>query len=165
MDIKFSNENQKFKVRVAGMVVHNNKLLVCRIMDEKFFCLPGGHCHLNETSHQAMIREIKEETGLDVNIDELSAFVENLFTTENDGHYHELCYIYRISPKNLPAEKAKDWHVVELVDGIYKNLDFKWVDVDDLAKYDIRPSIIKQVAKEKGLHHVQIVNEEVEFLN
>ena len=74
MDIKITGENQRFKVRVAGMIIHNNKLLVCRIMNNPFLCLPGGHCHLFETSHDAIMREIKEETGLNVKIVELSGF-------------------------------------------------------------------------------------------
>lgn len=165
MDLKISAENQKFKVRVAGMIVHDGKLLACRIMNNKFYCLPGGHCHLYETSHDAMLRETKEETGLDVKIDELSAFIENLFTSENGEKFHELCYIYRLTPKTLPEDKAKDWSVVEFDDGIYKNLDFKWIDLNKINDYDIRPLAIKQIINKKGINHIQIINEQVEFLN
>lgn len=165
MDIKITNGKEKFKVRVAGMIIHDGKLLVCEIMNNGFYCLPGGHCHLNETSRQAMVREIKEETGLDVKIEELSAFVENLFVTNKGENCHELCYIYRLEPTMLPKDKAKDWHIVEFDDGINKDLDFRWLDINDLNKYSIRPSVIKQIINKKGLHHVQIVNEEIEFLN
>lgn len=165
MDLKISTENQKFKVRVAGMVIHNGKLLVCKIMNNKFYCLPGGHCHLYETSQDAMLREMNEETGMEVKIDELSAFIENLFVSEKGEKFHELCYIYRLTPNNLPNEKAKDWTVVELDDGIYKNLDFKWIDLDKINDYDIRPSAIKQIINKKGINHIQIINEHVEFLN
>lgn len=112
-----------------------------------------------------MMREIKEETGLDVEIEELSAFVENLFVTNKGENCHELCYIYRLKPIMLPMDKAKDWHIVEFDDGINKDLDFKWLNIKDLDKYPVRPSVIKQIINKKGLHHVQIVNEEIEFLN
>ena len=165
MDLKIAIKDQRFKVRVAGMIVHDNKLLVCKIMNDHFYCLPGGHCHMFETSHQAMVREIKEETGLDVKVEELSAFIENLFTSENNEKFHELCYIYRLSPISLPADKAKDWHVVEFDDGIYKDLDFKWIDINKLNEYDIRPVAIKQIINKKGINHIQMIDDQVEFLN
>jgi len=31
-----------------------------------YWCLPGGHIELNETARQAIIREAKEETGIDL---------------------------------------------------------------------------------------------------
>lgn len=165
MDIKISNENAKFKVRVAGMIIHNNKLLVCQIMNNQFYCLPGGHCHLYETSPNAMLRETKEETGLDVKIEELTAFIENLFSSKKGEKFHELCYIYRLTPKNLPEDKAKDWEVDELDEGEYVNLKFKWVDIDKLNDFDIRPVAIKQIINKKGINHIQIIDNQVEFLN
>lgn len=165
MDIKITGENKRFKVRVAGMIIHNNKLLVCRIMNNPFLCLPGGHCHLFETSHDAIMREIKEETGLNVKIVELSAFIENLFVSEKGENCHELCYIYKLTPLNLPKDKAKDWNVVEFDDGINKNLDFKWIDISKINEFDIRPVAVKQIINKKGLNHIQIINNQVEFLN
>ena len=118
-----------------------------------------------ETSHDAIMREIKEETGLNVKIVELSAFIENLFVSEKGENCHELCYIYKLTPLNLPKDKAKDWNVVEFDDGINKNLDFKWIDISKINEYDIRPIAVKQIINKKGLNHIQIINNQVEFLN
>ena len=165
MDIRINSQDGIFKFRVCGILKYKDKFLVVKINDSKFYCLPGGHCHLYETSHDAMLRETKEETGLDVKIDELSAFIENLFTSENGEKFHELCYIYRLTPKTLPEDKAKDWSIVEFDDGIYKNLDFKWIDLNKINDYDIRPLAIKQIINKKGINHIQIINKQVEFLN
>jgi 8-oxo-dGTP diphosphatase len=40
------------------------------------WCLPGGHIHRDETMQQAVIREVKEETGLDFNPQLFSCFDE-----------------------------------------------------------------------------------------
>jgi len=49
-------------------VVYKNKVLI-RLHDKnKMWIAPGGHVELNETPQEAAIREVKEETGLDVEL-------------------------------------------------------------------------------------------------
>ncbi|MFZ2187215.1 MAG: NUDIX domain-containing protein [Candidatus Moraniibacteriota bacterium] len=49
-------------------VVHKDKVLI-RLHDKiKEWIAPGGHIELNETPQEAAVREVKEETGLDVEL-------------------------------------------------------------------------------------------------
>jgi 8-oxo-dGTP pyrophosphatase MutT (NUDIX family) len=48
------------------------------------WCFPGGGIKVNESAKQACIREAKEETGLDIDIYELVAEIEN-------SHYFNCC--------------------------------------------------------------------------
>lgn len=43
------------------------------------FCIPGGHIELGETIEEAVRREVKEETGLDVYDLEFLCFQESIF--------------------------------------------------------------------------------------
>jgi nucleoside triphosphatase len=43
------------------------------------YCIPGGHVELGETLEQALVREIKEETNLDVFDIEFLCFQESIF--------------------------------------------------------------------------------------
>lgn len=59
------------EVAVDAVIVENgNVLLVLRDHDpfRGFWVLPGGHVEENETVEQAVIREVKEEVGLDVEV-------------------------------------------------------------------------------------------------
>ena len=56
-------------IAVDGIIIINNKLLVIKRNSTPFkgmFALPGGKVKDKELLREAVIREIKEETGLDV---------------------------------------------------------------------------------------------------
>lgn len=54
---------------VAGVIVHNqNILLVKKNANDNIWSLPGGAVELGETLQSALIREIHEETSIDVNV-------------------------------------------------------------------------------------------------
>ncbi len=50
----------------------NKKVLLCHRRDYDLWNLPGGGVEKNETPWQAVIRETKEETGLEVKIKKIS---------------------------------------------------------------------------------------------
>ena len=59
-----------FNVRVTGVLVENNKILLVKqkVSENRNWSLPGGKLEQGETLEQGIIREMKEETGLDVEI-------------------------------------------------------------------------------------------------
>lgn len=63
-----------FKILVATLILKDNKVLLVKETKEEFkglLNLPAGHLESNETLTQGAIREVKEETGLDVKINQL----------------------------------------------------------------------------------------------
>ena len=64
-------KNVKFHITVKGIVVLDNKILLLKRVKPwtdglGFWELPGGGLEYGETPNQALIRELKEETGLDI---------------------------------------------------------------------------------------------------
>jgi len=55
-------------VRIAGVLIDKGRLLVVRqrVTAERGWALPGGRQEKGETIDRCIVREIKEETGLDV---------------------------------------------------------------------------------------------------
>ena len=54
---------------VAGVIVHNqNILLVKKNAIDNIWSLPGGAVELGETLQSALIREVHEETSIEVNV-------------------------------------------------------------------------------------------------
>lgn len=52
----------------SGALVHRGKILLMFHPKLRLWIPPGGHLEPGETPHQAVLREFKEETGLDVRL-------------------------------------------------------------------------------------------------
>ncbi|MBR1987593.1 MAG: NUDIX domain-containing protein [Clostridia bacterium] len=142
MDVSIKTENEKFKFRVCGLIVKDNKVLGVNICDNGFFCCPGGHVHLGEDTKTAIAREMKEEVGIDCGEEKLLAVVENFFGGEGKV-FHELGFYYLLSVKDELLQ-TKDFDVLENDEGELKSLKFKWFDIDKLSQIDFKPKAIKE---------------------
>lgn len=59
------NEDQKRKLCVRAVIIHEGKLLVVRhAHDASFAALPGGKLEWKESLQECMVREIEEELGV-----------------------------------------------------------------------------------------------------
>ena len=60
-------------IRCACLVIENKSsdILLVRVRDNQKWYLPGGKIEQNEEPRQALIRELREELGISLNINEL----------------------------------------------------------------------------------------------
>jgi ADP-ribose pyrophosphatase YjhB (NUDIX family) len=75
------------RVRIAIIIIHNNRILLVkhRKNGKEYWLLPGGGLENNETIENCAVREIREETGLNISLGKL------VFTSESinpDGSKH-----------------------------------------------------------------------------
>lgn len=113
-----------------------------RVDNTPYYHIPGGHIEIGEDSKQAIIREIKEEIGCDVQETNLFAIQEN-FWIKNNKTCHGIEFYYIIKPKY--ELEMKDYQIVENDKGKEKLLDFKWVTPEELKNIDLRPSNIRDM--------------------
>ena len=157
MDVKIKSEDCNFKMRVAGCVVKDGKILGVQMCNNGFYCLPGGHAELGESSKDAAVREMKEELELDCKVINLICLLENFFNGK-ERKVHEVCYIYLMEP--VEDIETKDYTRVENDKGVLKNLEFKWIDLNDIGELDFRPNIIKDKLKNKDWTFEHIIYKE-----
>lgn len=157
-DIDIVNENQKFKYRVSGILIKNNKLLTCRIDNNKFYCLPGGHVELMEDTYHAVEREFKEETGIDTKVVKLLFITENFFKSGTKD-CHELGFYYLLD--TIDDIEVKDFNIVEEDKRGLVNLAFKWIDINNLE--NVKPEFLKSELDIKSnlVKHLVIKNDEI----
>lgn len=58
--------NLEWRVSAYGIVIQGENVLLLPAFDDNTYSLPGGGVDLGELPEQGVIREVKEETGLDV---------------------------------------------------------------------------------------------------
>ncbi|MBU3144507.1 NUDIX hydrolase [Clostridium sp. CF012] len=83
MDISFKTDEGRFNYRVAGIIIHDNKLLIMKGEHSPYYYIPGGRVAMNELSEYAIIREIKEELNAEVKVNRMLWVNENFFHEKN----------------------------------------------------------------------------------
>lgn len=124
-----------FNFRVAGVAVHNGKLLLHRTPTDNFWSLPGGRVDMFEFSRETLLREMLEETGWEVTVGKLLWVVENFFTY-NGIKYHEIGFYYQME---VPGLHDQQDFIVREDDG---ELLFHWENVESIDSGSIYPEFI-----------------------
>jgi ADP-ribose pyrophosphatase YjhB (NUDIX family) len=83
----------------AAIFKEDGKVLLVRRADNRRWGLPGGFCEVHETAEQAVVREVFEETGLEVKVEELIDVFSRLAGTYNSVNttYIILYYCIEVS--------------------------------------------------------------------
>lgn len=142
MDCTFMTELGKFNYRVGAIIVRDGRVLMARNPqeDRRYYYSVGGRVHFGESLTDAVLRELKEETGVDCEIERLACIHENFFT-EHGVPYHEVSVFFLIRP-NDALMQIEDGHLTDQgAAGEY----LKWVDPNDCEGYDVYPAFFKTV--------------------
>lgn len=117
------------RVGVGAVIWKDGKVLLIRRAApprQGLWSLPGGLQHLGETLNQAILREIKEETGLEVKLGEIVAVVDLILKdADNAVEYHFTVIDYEA-----------DWIRGEAVAGD-DAADITWAEPLTLEKFDL----------------------------
>ena len=143
MDITIDVENYKLNVRTAGIIIHNNKLLVHRNLNEDHYALIGGRIEIGENSEDALKREIQEELGKEIEIMGNIATIENFFEKDSQK-YHEIMFVHKAEFINEEDKKIET--TIKNIEG-KEYLKYEWIDLEKINEYSLKPQIIKQILK------------------
>jgi len=116
-------------VGIGAIIVHDGKMLLEKRKNDPGkgrWSVPGGVVELGENVTQTVIREVKEETGLDVAEPEHIDVVDQITRDENGRiKYHFVIIDYLVNLKGGTLNAASDADALQ------------WVSLDDVEKYDL----------------------------
>src|SRR5882757_9316888 len=107
-------------------IVDDGRLLLVHRADNDLWALPGGGHEVGESIEDTVVREVKEETGMDVQVTGLVGLYTNPahVMAYDDGEVRQqfsLCFRARLLGgrlANSPESKAVRWVPIEEVDAL-----------------------------------------------
>jgi 8-oxo-dGTP diphosphatase len=116
-------------VGVGAVIICNDKILLEKRKNEPGrgkWSIPGGLVELGESARETAIREVREETRLEVEEPVLIDVVDNVTRDENgDIKYHFVILDYFVKFKGGVLRASSD------------AAELKWVQLSDVEKYDL----------------------------
>lgn len=132
-----STKQTKTKVVVLGLIKNDKgDYLISLRSDPKIpeahlkWDLPGGTVEFGETLEQTVLREIKEEAGIKVDLVGMLPYSTSKVWKHNDYDIHVILFCYLCKYKSGKAHSINP-----------EVADLKWVKEKNLCKFDFLPTV------------------------
>lgn len=116
-----------FTIRCRGIILDQNKLLVVKhAQKDGYYALPGGHLEFGEDIRICMIREIKEELGIEPILGNLLYIHSYKQGRDKSDNIHSIEFFFEItnSKDYVNCERLLRSHSHELA-------EIRWVGIDE----------------------------------
>ena len=95
MDITFDTGAGRFNYRVAAVLLDGERILAMHDERSPYFYLPGGRVRMGERAEDAVLREVREELGIEARIVRPLWLSQSFFNEDVVRvDYHELCLYF-----------------------------------------------------------------------
>lgn len=141
-------------IRVNGVLIEDNKILLVEqdVSQTRHWAHPGGRPEYGETLEQGLIREVKEETGLVVSVDELLYVTDRI---QDNSHVVVIGFLVRRRGGKLGTGDGR-----EFVTGKIKSV--KMIPVNELHDLGFSRgycSLVEAGFPDRGSYRGSILND------
>ena len=120
-----------FRPSAYGIIINQDKVVVVRNKSNNKLWFPGGGLEIEERLEEALTREIREETGLEVEIKKFLFTKENFFYYQpTDSAMHSFLFFYLCYPKG-------DFCNFKPTDLNDESVDPRWMKIYEIKKEEI----------------------------
>ena len=128
------------QLAVSAAIFRDGKILLvrrARSPAKGFYSLPGGPVEFGETLHQALHREVDEETALKIEIVGLAGWREVVPGTTDGGHYLIMSFAARWAAGEPDLNDEHD--------------DFRWIEPDALSDLNVTGGLQEVIRSARGI--------------
>lgn len=128
------------QLAVSAVIFRDGKVLLvrrARSPAKGFYSLPGGRVEFGESLAAALHREVREETGLDIEIVSLAGWREVLPAASGGGHYVIMSFAARWVGNEPVLNEEHD--------------DFKWLKPDEFGDLKLTGGLVDVVSAARSL--------------
>jgi 8-oxo-dGTP diphosphatase len=123
------------RVAVGGVAVVGGRILLVRRGHGPaagWWSVPGGHVAGGETLHEAVVREVREETGIDSAVERFLGWVERI-DLDAEPASHFVILDFAVTPLDPDAVPVAGDDATEAA----------WVDLADLGDYRLVTGLVE----------------------
>lgn len=136
MDLTFRTGQGRFNYRVGAIIIRDHKILMVKNEKVPYYYSVGGRVRYNESCEEAVIREVREELGIEFEVDRAVFFHENFFfeaVTQERFHEIALYFLMKIPAgfENMVCNSFTE-------DGAEETLH--WIEIDKLDQVAAFPA-------------------------
>ncbi len=142
-----------YKILASGGLIYNSagQFLILQTSKGKDcgkWVIPGGKLDINEAPIEAFVREVFEETGLD--IDHINLLGVRDYTAKSGNHYHFYDYTsFVVDDKKIRINE--------------ESLAFKWITRDQISNFKFTDSIVNFIHKYFVFEHLDVYRKVVKI--
>lgn len=118
------------RTRAQALIIDRGMILLAKhhdlTIDEVYWCMPGGGVEAGESPEQAVVRELKEETNLDIRI--IDKVGELALPGVTDGYTKGVTFLAEVVGGDL--SKGHDPEQVHWEDKFLQDVDWRSIDTE-----------------------------------
>jgi len=142
----------RYPEATVGAVILNSeaKVLICKSNKWNHkYVIPGGHIEAGESMEEALVREVKEETGLDVFEIELLGINESIYSKsfQNKKHFIFVDFICRSNSNDVTLNEEAQ--------------SYEWINLTEIENYNLEKftaKLLKELRKgDKSKYKKEII--------
>lgn len=144
MDLTFHTDEGCFNYRVGAVIIRDGKALLMHNDREAIYYTVGGRVQMGESTEEAVIREVREELAIEMEVERPLCFHESFYVYELTGEtIHEVAIYYLM--KNTPA--LDEIHC-ESVTAMGAPETLHWISLEELDSLNAVPTTLFQLVKQ-----------------
>ena len=127
------------RVRVAGILIEDDRILLIEHTknNKKYWLVPGGGVDWGESAAEALIREFKEETSLDIEVEKF-LFISETIAPDRQKHVIKLYFKIKKAENSSNIMKLGEEEMLT---------DLRFIPEDEIKNIKLYPNIKEKLIK------------------